>query len=520
MTTRFAQEEPTLEEITRSVGSKRTKTLVVDDDDVSRTLLVKLLLHLGHEAIAASSAEEGLEKFAKEEPDLVLMDVVLPGMDGVQALQLMKVARGERWLPVILVSVKDASSEILLGLRAGADDYLTKPIVINQVVAKLRNLTESLALHNQLRSSLRFSRAVMDHMLDGLLCVDDAGRILASNPAAERMFGYQTGQLVGGDFDQISLGGSPISMARGRHIGGRTFGTGVRSEGSHFQYEAQISTVELDLRTVTVMTLRDIDRQLDEERRILNDAARLREYHAEREAENKLGREMLDRLLYRNGATVVPNVSYSSDAATGFSGDVVLALRSPTGKLFVMMADATGHGLAAAISLVPALSVLHAMVDRDRPLSEVVKEMNSKLCLLTPVDRFVAATIVRLDEAARRGEIWVGGMPSVLLVDPSGNALQSFESQHAPLGITPSDDVLAATEAFDWAAGVQMIMISDGVLEAESPLGEQFGEARVLGALGSAACPDRLAGIRAALKEHLSGFSAGDDASIAVINLD
>jgi len=519
MTLSLPREQAGLEEITRRLTAHRTKTLVVDDDDVSRTLLVKLLIHLGHEVIVASSAEEAMARFEQHEPDLVLMDVVLPGMDGVEALQLMKGARSERWLPVILVSVKDASSEILIGLRAGADDYLTKPIIINQVVAKLRNLSQSLALHNQLRSSLQFSRAVMDHMMEGLLCIDESGRVLISNPAAERMFGFPVGKLVGSEFDQISLGASPLSISAGAGPGGRTFGTGVRYDGSHFQFEAQSSSVELASRPVTVVTLRDIDRQLDEERRVLNDAARLREYHEEREAENELGRQMLDRLLYRTEAAI-PNVIYSSDAATGFSGDVVVALRSPTGKLFVMMADATGHGLAAAISLVPALSVLHAMVDRDRSLPEVVKEMNSKLCQLTPVDRFVAATIVRLDESARHGEIWVGGMPPVLLVDPSGNALQSFESQHPPLGITPSDDEIGATEAFDWPAGVQMLMISDGVLEAENPLGEQFGEARVRQALSSENCPDRLASVSKALKEHLSGFEARDDASIAVISLE
>jgi PAS domain S-box-containing protein len=514
----FANRAKALEEITGRIATHRTRALVVDDDDVSRTLLVKLLRQLGHEAIAASSAEEALLKFEHEDPDLVLMDVVLPGMDGIQALQLMKKSRGERWLPVILVSVKDESSEILFGLRAGADDYLTKPIVFDQVVAKLRNLTSSLALHKQLRSSLRFARAVMDHMLDGLLCIDDGGRILASNPAAENMFGYGSGELAGKDFSRLSLEGPPVSLAFAGSMGGRTFGTGVRGDESQFQFEAQVSSVELDSRKVTVMTFRNIDRQLDEERRVLNDAARLREYHEERDAENELGREMLQRLLYRNDAPI-PNVSYSTVAATGFSGDVVAARRSPSGRLFVLMADATGHGLAAAISLVPALSVLHAMVGRDCALSDIVGEMNAKLCELTPVDRFLAATLICFDEHTRRGEIWVGGMPAALMIDEPGVAPRRFDSRHVPLGICPTDDELIETEAFSWKGRAWLVMISDGVLEAESPIGEQFGEERVLGALTRCDCQDLLGCVARALSEHLSGFAARDDASIAVIKL-
>ena len=518
MSRQFAYDRTALEEITRRVTNHPARALVVDDDDVSRTLLVKLLRHLGHEAIAATSAEEALIKFEEEDPDLVLMDVMLPGMDGIQAMKLMKQARGDRWLPVVLVSVKDASSEILFGLRAGAHDYLTKPIVFNQVVAKLRNLTESLALHTQLRSSLRFARAVMEHMLEGLLCIDDGGRILASNPAAERMFGYRSGELDGRDFGQLSLGASPDSMRSGDALTGRSFGTGVRCDETQFQFEAQVSAVELDSRKVMVMTVRDIDRQLDEERRMLNDAARLREYHAAHEAENELGREMLDRLLYRHDA-VIPNVSYSTEAATGFSGDVVAARRSPSGKLFVMMADATGHGLAAAISLVPALSVLHGMVGRDCALTEIVKEMNTKLCELTPVDRFLAATILRFDESTRTGEIWVGGMPAALLVDEHSRGSSRFESRHAPLGICPSDEELAQTESFDWQPGAQLVMISDGVLEAESPIGEQFGEERLLSALAGGGYEDLLGCVSRALNAHLAGFRARDDASIAVVRL-
>jgi PAS domain S-box-containing protein len=504
--------------IRRRAQGTRIRALVVDDDDVARTLLVKLLRHLGHDAIPAGTAEDALAKFEQTDPDLVLLDVVLPGMDGVTALQLMKKARPQRWLPVILISAKDTSSEILHGLHAGADDYLTKPISIRQVAAKLKNLTESLALHNQLCGSLRFAQAVMDHMQDALLCIDQAGRVLLTNPAAERMFGAPTAELVGSEFAHLVLDTSPDSISRVATVAGRTFGTAVRRGGSHFQFEAQTSSIELDGRSVTVMTLRDIDRQMDEERRALNDAARLRAYHAERDTENRLGREMLDRLLYRNEA-VIPNVHYSTVAATGFSGDVVTALRSPTGKLFVMMADATGHGLAAAISLVPALSVLHAMVRRDCTLSEVVREMNDKLCELTPVDRFVSATIIRLDENERIGELWVGGMPAGLLVDDAGQA-RRFESQHLPLGITPSNDELSTIEKFAWTAPTQLLLISDGVLEAESPLGEQFGEVRVMQALRRSACDDHLASVSSALNAHLAGFSARDDASIAVINLD
>lgn len=518
MTARAALlEPPRVDAFTGRHVKARLSTLIVDDDPTSREILARILNYAGHTAIVAASAEQALELFEQHHPDMVLMDIVLPGMDGCDAMKLMKRARAPEWLPVILVSVRDSDGEVLEGLRAGADDYLTKPVKLDHVLAKVRNTSRTLALQSQLSHSSSFARVIMDHIAEALLCCDQAGVVQTSNQAAERLFGFGPGELKGLPLSALLADTVPSpfpSPSAPRHL----FGTGRRKSGEVFSIETKQTTVLIDQQPLAVLTLRDVTSQLEEERRILNDASALREYKQEKERENALAREMLER-FQRRGGPGTESVASVTHAATGFSGDVVAARRSPSGRLYVMLADATGHGLAAAISLVPALSVLHAMADQDCSLGEIAGELNDKMLRLLPTGHFLAAALLRLDERRGSGELWVGGVPPVLILDSAGQMTRRFASNHFAFGVCATSASTLETTPFSWDRPCQMLLTTDGVTEAEGPYGDQFGEARLLNAVQQSDRHDRLRGITEALRAHLAGFPSGDDASIALVDL-
>jgi putative two-component system response regulator len=111
--------------------------LIVDDSDLNLKIL-SLLLRNDYQVVCAASGEECLEKLPQCEADLVLLDIMMPGLDGYETCTRIKADPAARWLPVILVSAKASTEERLLGYRAGADDYVVKPFDHDELMAKVR----------------------------------------------------------------------------------------------------------------------------------------------------------------------------------------------------------------------------------------------------------------------------------------------------------------------------------------------------------------------------------------------
>ena len=116
------------------------KILVVDDSPTERHVLVDLLTKNGYQVITAESGEEGVEKAKKELPDLVLMDVVMPGLNGYQATRTLTREESTKNIPIIVCTSKGQETDKIWGLRQGAHDYLTKPVNPEKLLATIAAL--------------------------------------------------------------------------------------------------------------------------------------------------------------------------------------------------------------------------------------------------------------------------------------------------------------------------------------------------------------------------------------------
>jgi len=116
------------------------RILIVDDDPVVRETIRESVEHLGYRTREATSAEEALEHLTQELPDLILLDVRMPGITGIELCRQLKADQATRLIPVVLLTAQAELDTRVAGLEAGADDYFTKPVHLRELAARLRAL--------------------------------------------------------------------------------------------------------------------------------------------------------------------------------------------------------------------------------------------------------------------------------------------------------------------------------------------------------------------------------------------
>jgi two-component system response regulator MtrA len=119
----------------RTDGGTRGKVLVVDDDIALAEMLGIVLRGEGFEPVFCSNGSEALRVFRESRPDIVLLDLMLPGKDGVDVCRLI---RAESGTPIVMLTAKSDTVDVVVGLEAGADDYIVKPFKPKELVARIR----------------------------------------------------------------------------------------------------------------------------------------------------------------------------------------------------------------------------------------------------------------------------------------------------------------------------------------------------------------------------------------------
>ncbi|ADE53209.1 response regulator [Coraliomargarita akajimensis] len=116
------------------------KILLIEDAKTESLVVNKILKSIGHTVINAENGEDGLALAEKEQPDLVLSDIVMPKMDGFQVCRKIKRNKTMQHIPVILISSKSEETDKFWGLKQGASDYLNKPFDESDLVASIGNV--------------------------------------------------------------------------------------------------------------------------------------------------------------------------------------------------------------------------------------------------------------------------------------------------------------------------------------------------------------------------------------------
>jgi PAS domain S-box-containing protein len=194
--------------------------LIVDDERQNCRLLEALLVPEGYDTRTATSGEEALVSIADDPPDLILLDVMMPGLDGRQVASAVKADPATANIPIIMVTAQTDREARLAGLEAGAEDFLTKPVDRAELWLRVRNLlrlkelgdllehhrgtleAEVAARTAELQDAFEAARSMIESSLDALVAISAEGLITDANEATVKATGVPRQELIGTAFSE------------------------------------------------------------------------------------------------------------------------------------------------------------------------------------------------------------------------------------------------------------------------------------------------------------------------------
>ncbi len=396
-----------------------------------------------------------------------------------------------------------------------------------------RNITERIQAERAMQLLSQEQTAILNSDLIGIAKVRER-KFLWLNRGLARILGYEASELAGVSTEQLhfdrdayeSLGHSAYPLIRA----GQTFRGEIQvrhSSGARLWLET--SAVMFDAgRDESLWVYTDVTASKRAEMALRESLAmearqrgQLSVYRDAAEAEAELARFLLQKLS-RQEQLDKPGVAFHWRPAETFSGDLIAVAASSTGDLYGMLADATGHGLAAAINLIPLSSAFYAMAGKGFNLITISEQLNLIVKEYSLADRFVAVTLARFIVRERRLEVANAGNPAALLLASDGRVLHQFGSGSVPFGILDRRSFKPHVEGLALQGDEQLLLYSDGVIEAGNPAGEAFGRTRldaVLLASGARAVSARMQEIRHALEAHAEGAAQQDDISLLLLGM-
>tara|TARA_R110002072_G_scaffold100429_5_gene221201 strand:- start:1612 stop:2310 length:699 start_codon:yes stop_codon:yes gene_type:complete len=167
----------------------KSKVLVIEDEPDILEVIQYNIEREGHKVIACRDGEQGLSRIRTDAPDLVILDLMLPGMDGTEVCRQVKADPVTRGIPIIMVTAKSEESDVVLGLGLGADDYIAKPFSPRELMARVNVVLR--------RGSVREERSDGERISRGELSIDlgrfearAAGELLSLTPTEMRLLHF------------------------------------------------------------------------------------------------------------------------------------------------------------------------------------------------------------------------------------------------------------------------------------------------------------------------------------------
>lgn len=264
----------------KMIDSRSTLVMVVDDSKYMRLTIVDFLKKIGYEVLEAENGKQALALYEDKKPDIILMDKLMPVMDGITACKELQKLPGGSLTPVIMITSQEDEDSVEQAFQAGATDYISKPIHWAVLRNRIKRLVNARYTEISLAESEAFAQSIINYALDGIITVDKDGKIRSFNPASEHIFGYNFDEIIGKNIkilipEFLSKVYNEIHSVNhnGTNITGITREiTGHRKDTTTFPLELTVSQFYSNEEPVFIIIFRDVSERYHYEETIRHQA--------------------------------------------------------------------------------------------------------------------------------------------------------------------------------------------------------------------------------------------------------
>ena len=194
----------------------RSKILVVDDEQLNVELF-EGMLSKDYDVVKAYEGNEALDKVEKTSPDLILLDIMMPGMNGYEVCRKLKSNSVTMSIPVVMVTALKEREDRIKAIEAGADDFLSKPVDFHELSARVKSLLRVKQYYDALmeeQEKLLIFKSALNSMDDCVIITNTSGDVKYVNPAFEKKFGYSSDGMTGKHISMIKHTESSLALDR------------------------------------------------------------------------------------------------------------------------------------------------------------------------------------------------------------------------------------------------------------------------------------------------------------------
>lgn len=246
--------------------------LIIDDKFDNIKVVMETLKPLKCELLYATSGQQGIERAQHASPDLILLDIMMPLMDGYSVCKHLKNDLSLKAIPVIFLTAKDNTEDVLKGFEVGAVDYIAKPFHSAELLARVKTHLDL----KQSNNTLQLSSLSMEEANDAIYWISEDGFILYANAMAHEMLGYAPGDLLNKSIGTINPVITDLAYWKHQFINHKSKGS-TRSRNKHKKSDGTMIDVEVSTRFISqnhidyaVAIERDITEQIEFQKKLEN----------------------------------------------------------------------------------------------------------------------------------------------------------------------------------------------------------------------------------------------------------